>query len=198
MEKEVFLSISLTLLQLTGVARCLLGIVIPNQDQKSKEFEYMKSMVGTKHLALMFLFLLFGAIPAMAQATTNTTSTTTPFQFTIAPSCAGELIEVSGNMHTVTRVTTTPSGQTSTEFHLNLEGSGTGLTTGNHYQFGQETTDIFNDHDSPAIEFTFVEMVRVISSGSDNNFRLRTHIHVTINANGETTVSIMDSERVCD
>ena len=57
---------------------------------------------------------------------------------------------------------------------------------------------MFNRRGSDALEFTFVDYVLVISAGNaQNDFFLRHMIHVTINAQGEITAQINESERVC-
>jgi hypothetical protein len=75
-------------------------------------------------------------------------------------------------------------------------------STGTHYEFNQSSNQTFNRHGTGALEFSFVDFVRVISAGgpdeSADDFFVRTHIHVTINAQGEVTVQIIEAEAVCN
>jgi hypothetical protein len=151
-----------------------------------------------KYLTLSVLLVFLTTISVMAQATTTTTSTTTPLDTNIGSSCVGELIHVTGQLHVVMRTTTTPSGFTAREFHINLHGSGEGFETGNQYEFMQTTNLVFNRPDDTPLEFTLAETVHIVSHGSNNDFRVRTLIHVAINANGEVSAQINEFDRVCD
>jgi hypothetical protein len=148
-------------------------------------------------LALVFLLALNSSVAA--QATSTTTSTTSPLGGTIAPSCQGEVIPVTGQVHTTIHTTINPQGDSNLVFHINVHGAGVGETTGTRYEFNQSSNQVFNRHGTGALEFTFVDFVRVISQGPEQrDFFLRMLIHVTLNAQGEVTAQVNEFERVCD
>jgi hypothetical protein len=79
-----------------------------------------------------------------------------------------------------------------------VHGAGVGETTGTRYEFNQSSSQTFNRHGSDAIESTSVDYVRVSSGGDEqNDFFLRSLVHVTINAQGEMTAHVDQFERVC-
>ena|SRR5687768_15070496 len=141
---------------------------------------------GVSLLSVMFLLALVDSISA--QATTTTTSSTTPINTVVGTPCAPESISITGQHHLVMHTTQTNNG-TVRVFHFNTHGEGIGQTTGLKYEFTEPQTMVFNTHDSGAVEFTFVDSVHVISQGDQNDFRLRNQIHATINAQGRGTMA---------
>jgi hypothetical protein len=149
---------------------------------------------------LAVMFLLAVSAPGAAQTTTSTTSTTTELTGNIPATCAGEVIPASGTFHVVMHMTETPSGMTSSVFHINLHGSGVGEDTGLQYQWMQTTTTVFNfrgDSSAGPTEFTSDIFVHVISEGNENDFFRHSHVHTTINALGEMTAHTDFFEREC-
>ena len=86
---------------------------------------------------------LSAAVAGQAQPTT--TSTSTPFTSVIGSTCAGEVIDVSGNLHRLQHSVTNRQGLVSTVIHLNITGTGVGQVTGEHYVFTQTSTESFNN-----------------------------------------------------
>lgn len=73
-------------------------------------------------------------------------------------------------------------------FHDNAQGvTGTGLTTGDSYRAEGSTAFRFNV--AAGETQTFINNFLVIGQGPDNNFTVHEKGHLTINANGEVTVS---------
>ena len=153
-----------------------------------------------QRLVVGVAFLAASATPLFAQATTTTTSTSQDFHFVIGGGgCFDETIDVTGQIHVLTRSTVNPSGFTSREFHINLEGHGVGQISGASYQFHQVTHQVLNrSEEAPTLELSWVDMVRIISNGAAPNMRLRMTFNTKINANGESTVTISNFERVCE
>jgi hypothetical protein len=147
---------------------------------------------------VMVLFLVVVSSSAHAQSATSMTNTTTPFNSSIFPSCHGESIAISGHMHVIIHTTQSSDGLVSDVFHLNLQGSGVGDTTGTQYGFTQATHTTFNRHDTGALEFTLTETIHVISRGHQDDFRMRFLIHVTWNAQGQATAQVSAFERICE
>jgi hypothetical protein len=68
--------------------------------------------------------------------------------------------------------------------------SGTGETTGAKYQATGVTQQSFkNSLQNGQANLTFVNNFRIIGQGPENNFLVHETLHITINANGTTTVS---------
>src|SRR5688572_23795015 len=94
--------------------------------------------------------LLFGANQELAaQASTTTTNEQIPVTIFVFVPCAnngaGEVISVSGDLHVLTHVTVTPTGNVHVKQHFQPMGiSGTGFTTGDKYQGTGVTQEQFN------------------------------------------------------
>jgi hypothetical protein len=133
-------------------------------------------------------------------ATTTTTNMQIPITLIVFVPCAndgaGELIEVSGDLHALFHTTISSSGNFSTKFHFQPQGiSGVGLTTGDKYQATGVTQDEFHSNAPLPITETYVNNFRMIGQGPGNNFAVHENFHITINANGEVT-AIHDNFRV--
>jgi hypothetical protein len=149
-------------------------------------------------LAITFLLALNSS--AAAQAMSTTTSTTSPFGGTIGGTCQQEVISISGQTHATFHTTINAQGDSNLVIHINVHGGGVGETTGTRYEFNQSTNQVFNRHGSGALEFTSMDFIRVIAAGNqpDDDFFLRSQIHVTLNAQGEVTAQVRAFERVCE
>lgn len=147
---------------------------------------------------VMLLVTLAGPAPALAKAETFTVSERFPIDIVVFVPCAaggaGELVELSGDLHALFHVTLDGSGGFHAKSHFQPQGvSGTGLTTGDKYQGTGVTQDQFNG--KVGFEFTFVNNFRIIGQGPGNNFLVHENFHVTVNANGEVT-AFVDNFRV--
>lgn len=103
---------------------------------------------------------------------------------------AGEIVDLSGPLHTLITFTIT-GNKVISDMHFQPQGiSGTGETTGDKYQatgitrFGA-TTYL---QSGQAVE-TFVNNFRIIGQGSGNNFLVHENARVTFNADGTVTVN---------
>lgn len=103
---------------------------------------------------------------------------------------AGELVDLSGPLHTL--ITFTINGNNvSGVAHFQPQGlSGTGETTGDKYQATGVTKDTsFKvSFQNGQAQQTFVNNFRIIGSGPGNNYLVHEEAHITINANGAVTV----------
>jgi hypothetical protein len=156
----------------------------------------MRNAIVVKRLAVCG-FLLMATAGPIAQATTSTTSTRTPLGGTVGSSCAAELVDVTGSVHVVQHTTNNAQGIRQM-VHLNVDGIGVGQISGEHYVFTQTSNEVFNRHDTSALEFTTTETIHVIRSGPGDNFRLHAVIHVTITPDGTITAEVVKVERGCD
>jgi hypothetical protein len=125
-------------------------------------------------------------------ATTTTINTQTPIALFVFVPCAaggaGEVISISGDLHSLFHLTISESGNIHIKQHNQPMGiSGVGLTTGDKYQ-GTGVTQQSQSINGPLPQtVTFVNNFRMIGQGPDNNFMIHENAHVTINANGELT-----------
>ncbi len=140
---------------------------------------------------VMLMAALLGPTSALAAADTFTVSQSFPIDIVVFVPCAnggaGELVELTGNLHETFHITLDASGG----FHISIidnpQGiSGTGLTTGDKYQGTGETRDSFNG--LVGFEETFVNNFKIIGQGPSNNFLVHETFHITVNANGTLSV----------
>jgi len=142
---------------------------------------------------IMFLFaaLTLFTVPANAAKQVNDS---TDINLTVFVPCAaggaGELVDLSGRLHTL--ITFTINGNNvSGMAHFQPQGlSGTGETTGDKYQATGVTKDTsfkLSLQNGQANQ-TFVNNFRIIGSGAGNNFLVHEEAHITFNANGTVTV----------
>jgi len=114
-----------------------------------------------------------------------------PLATTVTVPCAvggaGEMIDLTGQVHAVFSVTVDGNGGVHIATHFNDAGvSGIGLTTGNKYQASGGNHFVSNSGGTRN-EFTFVNNFLLVAPGAGNNLRVHELVHVTVNANGEIT-----------
>jgi len=102
---------------------------------------------------------------------------------------AGELVNLSGPLHTLITLTINGNNVSGTT-HFQPQGiSGTGETTGDTYHATGVTKDTFKgSFQNGQYNETFVNNFRIIGQGPGNNFLVHEVFHVTFNANGTLTV----------
>ena len=142
---------------------------------------------------IMFLFaaLTLFTVPANAAKQVNDS---TDINLTVFVPCAaggaGELVDLSGRLHTLITFTINGNNVSGTA-HFQPQGlSGTGETTGDKYQATGVTKDTsfkLSLQNGQANQ-TFVNNFRIIGSGAGNNFLVHEEAHITFNANGTVTV----------
>lgn len=149
-------------------------------------------------VSLLALAASSDATTAAAQATTVTTNETIPFTDTRSNPCNLDLVTFSGDLHIANHVTTDSSGGTHVRSHVNYQNvSGTGAPSGATYRVVTSTNETLNDNDGPQSELTVIQVVRLISQGSAPNFQLQIVLHITINANGQTTSEVTETRIIC-
>lgn len=147
---------------------------------------------------LALLFTAFAGAPAYGQATTTTTNETIPFTSTLFNQCNGDTVTFSGNMHVVNTFTIDASGGTHLKTHVNYQGvTGTGAPSGLAYNVRTVTNEVVNDSDGPQSTTTVISTVKLIAHGPALDFFLRTVLHITVNANGETTSTVQQVSVEC-
>ncbi len=145
------------------------------------------------------LVLLALVIPALTLGTTSlaraevTSNLSVPIDFSVYIPCAdggaGEVVTLSGDLHTLLRYTESASGTIHAASHFQPQGiSGVGETTGDKYQGTGVTQDEFNA--TVGTEETFVNNFRIIGQGPGNNVLVHSVFHITFNANGSITALV--------
>jgi hypothetical protein len=129
---------------------------------------------------------------ADAQATTTTSNETFPFTGTFEVPCAnggaGELVEVTGEIHFLTHSTLNDNHGTSKIHSNRVLMTGVGQTTGDLYRFvGASDGTFISQSDGTLTEVTSAGTTHLVASGPDNNFLGRQLFHFTFNHNGELT-----------
>ena len=142
---------------------------------------------------MMFLFAAVAlfTVPANAAKQINDMS---DINLTVFVPCAaggaGELVDLSGPLHTLITFTINGNNVSGTA-HFQPQGlSGTGETTGDKYQATGVTkaSSFKGSFQNGQFTQTYVNNFRIIGSGSGNNFLVHEVLHVTFNANGTVTV----------
>jgi len=159
-----------------------------------------------KKYKMYFLFSLITGMlilpisaPAAPTTTTNISIDFSRVVFIPLP-CAGENVQLSGSLHVLMFTTISNSNKVTIKFHFQPQGiTGLGLTTGDTYQGTGATqgTTTFDDVDGFPFETTMVNNFNIIGYGPGNQSREHDLMHVTVNANGETTAFIESSRIVC-
>jgi hypothetical protein len=117
-----------------------------------------------------------------------------PLATTITVPCAargaGEMIDLTGEVHAVFSVTVDANGGVHISTHFNNVGvSGIGLTTGDRYHAAGPNHFVSNSRGTQN-ELTFVNDFLLVAPGSGNNLRIHELVHVTVDANGEITAEV--------
>jgi len=146
---------------------------------------------NTNILILLFAALAFFTVPANAAKQANDTSEINlTFFVPCAAEGAGELVDLSGPLHTLITFTINRNNVSGTA-HFQPQGlCGTGETTDDKYQATGVTKDTSfkASFQNGQAQQTFVNNFRIIGTGPGNNFLVHEVTHITINANGIATV----------
>ena len=111
--------------------------------------------------------------------------------------CSGEDVHVFGTLDLIIQTTTDSHGGLHVVFHLTPHLTGVGLSTGLEYNaVGPTQTVDFVDGTGPRVTVA-VNVIRLISPGSSDNLVITETIHVTVNANGTTTVEFDNVNAAC-
>lgn len=135
--------------------------------------------------ALVAAVLTFFALPGQAAVQTNVS---VPVSIAVDIPCAGETVELSGNLHILFLLTPDAAGGLLLKSHFQPQGiSGFGLTTGVKYQATGETQEETHFKTLP-FEDTFVNNFKIVGQGPGNNLLIHENFHITVNGKGIVTV----------
>lgn len=130
-----------------------------------------------------------------AKATTFTSNQKLPFNSTIAVPCAnggaGENVDLTGDIHILIHTTLNGNNFT-TKYHFQPQGvSGIGETTGDKYQAsGVSQEEIKGSFKNGKYIDTYINNFKLVAPGKGNNYLVHVNVHITVNANGETTANV--------
>jgi hypothetical protein len=152
----------------------------------------------------LLLYWILATLTLITPLATNAeviTQSEVPLDTIVSNPCAlngrGEMVALSGEEHAVFIVTSDAKGGLHISTHFNNQGvGGVGLTTGDRYR-GTGNNRFSSSSRAAMSEFTFVNNFHLISAGAGSNLLLHETVHVTINANGEVTSSVMDIRVEC-
>ncbi|MBV9928769.1 MAG: hypothetical protein JOZ96_27385 [Acidobacteria bacterium] len=160
------------------------------------KFQHVTPRVCAALFAL--LFTAFACATARAQASTMTTNENIPFTSSLFNPCNSDQVTFSGTLHVVNTMTTDASGGTHLKTHLNYQDvTGTGVPSGITYNVRTVTNEVINDNDGPQSEMTVISTVKMVARGPALDYYMRTVIHITVNANGETTSTVQEVSIEC-
>jgi len=127
-----------------------------------------------------------------------TTNENIPFTSSLFNPCNSDQVTFSGTLHVVNTMTTDASGGTHLKTHLNYQDvTGTGVPSGITYNVRTVTNEVINDNDGPQSEMTVISTVKMVARGPALDYYMRTVIHITVNANGETTSTVQEVSIEC-
>jgi hypothetical protein len=118
------------------------------------------------------------------------------------PCVDGELINYTANLHILFKFTEDGSGGIHTAMHTNLQNFDGETESGVKYvqsNSSTQTNSFYVEHET-AVTFSFTDNHHLKRQGNDlpdDDFTARSHIHVTINANGEPTATVEDFFAEC-
>jgi len=166
-----------------------------------KRFLFRRKTI-TLTIGIALLALSFTAV-AFSQALVITTNDFIPFSQLVFVPCAnggvGEDVLVEGILHLQQHITINDNRMT-LKTHAQPQGAdGVGQTTGDLYQGVGVTQEVDTlPLIGGATEFTFVNNFRLIGQKTDNNSQVHQTVHVTINANGDVTNTIVNETVDCN
>ena len=115
----------------------------------------------------------------------------------VPESCSGEDVHVFGTLDIIIQTTTDPRGGLHVVFHLTPHLTGVGLSTGLEYSAVGPTQSVtFVDGIGLRVAAA-VNVITLISPGSSDNLVITETVHVTVNANGATTVEFDNVKAAC-
>jgi hypothetical protein len=122
----------------------------------------------------------------------------TPLSLVFLNTCNGDLFHVTGTVHDVRTVTYDKAGGVHQTVHVNFQwASGVSQLTGIRYKVVSTQAVSVNNPGGLPFEQTTQVIVKLVGSGPDDNSTFRIRMHLTVNAEGEVTVSFSESEAVC-
>jgi hypothetical protein len=151
-------------------------------------------------LAIVGAVVLSAGLTLVSGAGATTQNVKIPAEgFPAANLCNGDQLQLQGTLHFVQQgefVEDAPRQHVSG--HLNSQKlTGVGIPSGQLYNVDFISNSIVNSRVDGANVTTLEAMMNVVSLGSGENFQIQTVLHVTINANGDTTTQFQNFHVHC-
>ena len=133
-----------------------------------------------------------------AQGNHTTERFTQPYDETVpaAFTCSGEAVHIFGTLDLIAQTTTDSTGGVHAVFHITPHLTVRGVTSGLIYHTAGPLQTVANTNGDQS-EFQLINVIVLISPGSIDNLVLHETVHVTVNANGVTTVEFDDFRADC-
>jgi hypothetical protein len=140
-----------------------------------------------------------GLIPVQAQDNHTKISFTEPLDETVpaAFSCSGEDVHVFGNLDFIVQTTTDSKGGLHVVTHITPHLTAIGLTSRLTYRTAGPFQSVTSTNGTSQSVSQLVNIIVLISPGSTDTLVLTETMHVTVNANGDTTVEFDNFRAVC-
>jgi hypothetical protein len=140
----------------------------------------------------VLVFLVAGE-PQSAAA--EAVQSTTEFSGSAVNNCTGEVVGLTGELHSVTRVTTDQGG-VHVLMHFNAQNVQGVSPDGQVYRATRNLGLVVNGDGIP-YSTTAVQSFNLVSKASAPNFLVHVTSHITVNAGGETTVEVVNVSGEC-
>jgi len=136
-----------------------------------------------------------GSSPAWA-ATSSTVNLELPMSATVTNPCNGETIDWQGTAHFI--VHETSAGREILVDHVNFQDVQGQGSFGNSYRMVNSATFEFTrSPDTSQGEFTATAVFLDVSQGSAPDFASQTTLHLTLDASGQPTASVVKTDTAC-
>src|SRR5438067_4470052 len=144
------------------------------------------------------LLALGGAAAWAAPDTSSTVGSEVPVSGTVLNPCNGESVSWQGTAHFVVHQTVTSNGYEILSGHVNFQGIQGQGSLGNAYRVSNTANfELTTSAGSSQSEFTTTAAFLFVSQGSASNFDSHTTYHVTFDASGEPTATVLRIESSC-
>jgi hypothetical protein len=144
---------------------------------------------------MLLITPLFQATDTLAQAQHQTFELHQTLNFIAENTCNGEFVAVTADRDLEIKLTLDANGRTHGHQHINLHGTGVGLTTGASYIIKQVSHASFNFVGASTEILT--QSISVNGKGSTPGFNIHEVQKLTINANGEITAEVSHVRADC-
>jgi hypothetical protein len=139
--------------------------------------------------------LVFPVAAEPLSAAAEAVQSTTEFSAEVVNSCTGEAVGLTGELHSVTRVTMDQGG-VHVLLHFNAQNVHGVSMEGRVYRATRNIALVVNGDGVP-YSTTAVQSFNLVSKGSAPNFLVHVTSHITVNAGGETTVEVVNVSPEC-
>ena len=142
---------------------------------------------------------LMRPMPVQAQANHTTTRSTEDLDIVIpaSDSCSGEDVHVFGLLDVIVQAATDSNGGIHLTTHVTPHLTAIGVASGLRYRTAGPFQAVTNTNGTGQSVFHLVNIIVLLSPGSTDNLVLTEMINVTVNANGDTTVSFDNFRADC-